>query len=69
MVDALFKFLKFSVKIAGIIKIARALKPMVPKRGWTTPHHKVVLAEICPKELSASSLAHYTREKLARAVN
>ena len=69
MVDALFKFLKNFVDLAGIIKIARALKPMVPKRSWVVPHHKVDLAKIIPKEMSASILAQHTNAKHARTLD
>ena len=69
MVDALFKSPKFLKDVAGIIKIVRALKPMVPKRSWMVPHHKVVLAEIGPKKMSTSSLAHYTKAKHAHAAD
>ena len=40
-----------------------------PKRSWAVPHHKAALAKIGPKEMSASSLAHYTKAKYDRVVD
>ena len=42
---------------------------MISKGNWAVPHHKVGLADIGPKKMSASILAHYTRAKHARAAD
>ena len=67
VVDAFFKSPNIFEDVAGIIKIARVLRPMIPKRSWAAPHHKVALAEVGPKEMNGSSLVHYTKAKHARA--
>ena len=40
----------------GLSKLPRILKPMILKQSWVVPHHKVVLADIGPMEINASSL-------------
>ena len=63
VVDALFKFLKLSEDVAGIIKIAERIEADALERKLNSPAQQDGSSEICPKTRSARSLGHPTNSR------